>query len=434
MIRSKIRTKEEVKTLIGVFTLISSFIISLILFRIGLILHDERFAIASALLMAYCNGFIMFNSLLLSLKYELIDKGPKYAFKKYKLLKNLRTHMVDANIFIEKLIFNVPIAVLPELNCKFEEGYLKGKIYIRNSIKFHTLLASVHLSAALDEYVVEDNYIEENAEEYMYEFISCRFERRITFNSFEKFKDYSKNLSKYELFIDRLSNIPISSALIVGQTRQGKSYMLLVSILQMLLKEIRYNLYFIDPKISSINLLGKKINSSHTASEFEDILKILNLFVDRMNTRKQQMEDLLHKKIDGDFRDFNLEPHILIFDEYAAFSIMLDDKKKKDEVTRLISQIVLKGGQLGFFIWIVMQKSDSKNLETNIRENLPFILVVGSSGPQTYVTAFGHVDIPNFKFCPGEGVYTYPGIALTPKLCSISTLNFDIAKAFDELS
>ena len=63
--------------------------------------------------------------------------------------------------------------------------------------------------------------------------------------------------------------------------------------------------------------------------------------------------------IDGDYRDFGLSPHLLIFDEFSAFSQRLaeKDKKQRDHVSSLLAQIVLKGRQSGFFLWIVMQQS-----------------------------------------------------------------------------
>lgn len=64
------------------------------------------------------------------------------------------------------------------------------------------------------------------------------------------------------------------------------------------------------------------------------------------------------------------------------------EKKKCDEVMRLLSRIVLKGRQLGFFLWIVMQKSDAILLPTNLRENPPVKFVLGNAEKKTYTTAF----------------------------------------------
>ncbi len=101
---------------------------------------------------------------------------------------------------------------------------------------------------------------------------------------------------------------------------------------------------------------------------------------------------------------------------------------------KLLSQVVLQGRQLGFFLWIVMQKSDASLLPTNLRENLPVKFVLGNAESQTYTTAFGNgVDIPEKNFKLGQGVFTCPIIAKRPRLCNFSYLNFDILKAVNHL-
>lgn len=155
-------------------------------------------------------------------------------------------------------------------------------------------------------------------------------------------------------------------------------------------------------------------------------------FVFQMEKRQVEIKERLSTMIDGDYRDFGLSPHLLIFDEFSAFSQRLaeKDKKQRDHVSSLLAQIVLKGRQSGFFLWIVMQQSGSNSIPTFIRDNLPCKVVLGNAEDQTYVTAFGAgTDIPLRKLGVGEGVYTYPGVANKPKLCAFSTLDFGILDA-----
>ena len=137
----------------------------------------------------------------------------------------------------------------------------------------------------------------------------------------------------------------------------------------------------------------------------------------------------MRNKIDGDYRDFGLPPYVLLFDEYADFATFLQtkDKKQRDYVNNLISQIVLKGRQSGFFLWVVMQQAGSNNIPTYVRDNLPWKVVLGNAEDQTYVTAFGAgTDIPLRKLETGEGVFTYPAVANKPRLCSFPTFGFDV--------
>lgn len=81
-----------------------------------------------------------------------------------------------------------------------------------------------------------------------------------------------------------------------------------------------------------------------------------------------------------------------------------------------------------------MQKSDASLLPTNLRENLPVKFVLGNAEKQTYITAYGSgVDIPEKNYKLGQGVFTCPEIANTPRMCHFSYLNFDILKAVNQL-
>ncbi len=129
------------------------------------------------------------------------------------------------------------------------------------------------------------------------------------FDSFEAFKVHSNLLGKYELFIDSYTHLTLTHQIIAVQTGSGKSYTLHGYLLQMLLKPIPYHLYFADSKVSSIALSRERVLPETTADDFE------------------------------------LSPHVLIFVEFADFSLFLQSKDKKilDHVNSLISLIVLKG-------------------------------------------------------------------------------------------
>ena len=270
---------------------------------------------------------------------------------------------------------------------------------------------------------------------YYFDFYDASVDRRLVFNNFKEFKKYSNAIGEYELFIDVRTRLPLTHQLIVGQTGSGKSYALHGFLLQMSLKSIEYHLYFADPKASSVALLGETLSPDNTAEDFDDIVALLETFISNMQKRRSVMKKRLRKKIDSDYSGFDLSPHILIFDEFAAFALQLQTKEKKqrDYVNNMISQIVLRGRQYGFFLWIVMQQSGSNNIPTFVRDNLPWKTVLGNAEDQTYVTAFGAgVDIPERKMEIGEGVYTYPTVANKPKLCVFPTLNFDILEALDQ--
>ncbi|MCM1252325.1 MAG: FtsK/SpoIIIE domain-containing protein [Clostridium sp.] len=363
-----------------------------------------------------------------------IERGIKYAWKHYRLALGLRKQLLNAGIYTTQRLGAVKWAKIPWIVVDFAPDFKSGTVWIRNSIQFNDKLSRIDISSSLGRYVVEQVYLTDNENHYRFDFYDSSLERRLSFDSFGAFKAHSDLLGNYELFIDSYTNLTLTHQLIAGQTGSGKTYALHGYLLQMLIKPIPYHLYFADPKASSIALLGEKVSPENTADDFDRIVSLLETFVSRMQERQQEMKRNLEEKIDGDYRDFELAPHILIFDEFADFSMLLQSKEKKmrDHVESLLSAIVLKGRQSGFFIWIVMQQAGSNNLPTYIRDNLPCKVVLGNAEEQTYVTAFGRgADIPPRKMKAGDGVFTYPAIANKPRLCEFPTLDFDILKSLE---
>lgn len=362
-----------------------------------------------------------------------INRGLRYMWRHYNLQLRLRRQLLDAGFYNIINVGKTKLAQLPWIKIDFESDYKSGRVYIENSVAFSDRLSKADISPALGDYVVEQIYLTKNQNHYFFDFYDATREQRFKFNSYEEFRKYAVKAGAYELFVDRYTKkLPLAHHLMVGQTGSGKTYALHGLLLQMLLKPVKYQLYFCDPKASSISLLGEKISPENTADNYADIIEVLEKFVSAMEKRQLEMREHLKDKIDGDYRDFALSPHILIIDEYAAFSLQLQakDKKHRDHVHDLISQIVLKGRQSGFYIWIVMQQAGSNNIPTYLRDNLPWKTVLGNAEDQTYVTAYGAgVDIPARKMEIGEGVYTYPGLANKPKLCAYPTLDFDVLDA-----
>jgi hypothetical protein len=381
---------------------------------------------------------ITFILLLFSVVFWLLrnqlEGGIIYAFHHDRLVRRIRSQLLDAGIYTIIKFGAIKLAKLPWITVNFASDYKSGTIYIQNSIKHHDKLSKIDISPSLGRYVVEQVYLTDTENHYRYDFYDSSLERRLVFDSLDTFKAYSAQMGQYELFIDCFTELALTHQLIVGCTGTGKSYALYNYLLQMVLKPIKYHLYFADPKESGIALLGEHISPDATSTDYDGIVSLLENFVDEMHKRQIEMKKHLSKKLDGDYRDFGLSPHILIFDEFADFSLLLQTKEKKqrDYINNLISQIVLKGRQAGFFLWIVMQQAGSNNIPTYVRDNLPCKVVLGNAEDQTYVTAYGAgADIPLRKMRLGDGVYTYPTVANKPKLCSFPTFEFDILQELE---
>ncbi|PTI47390.1 cell division protein FtsK [Staphylococcus succinus] len=364
-------------------------------------------------------------------------RGIKYAFTHYSTVLSLRKAFLDSKYYNIRFRLNKKIAQLPKIKIEFEKGLSVGKLYIEN-IHMDKDLSKSNISIALKNYVVERRYLSRNEKFYIFEIYDYNINRQFSFHNLNDFKQQTLQVDdSYQLFVDKHTNITIHSSLFVGQTGSGKTYALYSLILQMILKKETYKLYFADPKDSSLSVIGETIDSNQSASYFDGIVKLLQYFSNLMNQYKPEIKEKLITKLDANYSDFGYPAHIFIFDEFASFQTELQamEKKKRDEVMTLISSIILEGRQLGFFIWFVMQKSDSHLIPTYIRENVPVKFVLGNSEKQTYVTAFGpSIEIKEKDFQLGEGLFVCPFIANQPKICHFSYLDFNILNTVKDLS
>ena len=258
-----------------------------------------------------------------------IEHGVKYAWKHYWLVLGLRKHLLDAGIYTTKRLGAVKWAEIPWVVVDFAPDFKRGTVWIKNSIQFNDRLGRLDISPSLGRYVVEQVYLTDDANHYRFDFYDSSLERRLVFDSFEAFKARSDSLGSYELFIDSYTKLTLTHQLMAGQTGSGKSYALHGYLLQMLLKPVPYRLYFADPKSSSVALFGERVSPETTADDFDGIVALLETFVSRMQERQKEMKSRLSQKIDGDYRDFGLSPHVLVFDEYADFSLLLQSKDKQ---------------------------------------------------------------------------------------------------------
>ena len=365
---------------------------------------------------------------------HLITKGGSdQLLLRAKIFLKLRRQLIDAGFGVTRMWF----LALPKIELSFSEDLSSGILKIQNTVKLNKRLDDVDFSAALENYKIERHYISRDANWYVYELLRADVSFRMHLTCLSSFVNVARQIAPYDVFLDMRSICQLQHTLLVGQTGSGKTYALYSLILQMLCKRVPYELYFADPKGSSISVLSQQIAPDRTAVSFEEIVDLLENVVAAMDERKAAFADQLNTRLDADYRYFELEPHVLIIDEYAAFSAVVATKEKKvrDHVEALMHQIILMGRQLGFFVILVMQKSDAKLITTALRDNIPLKIVLGNAEDTTYETTFGTgVDIPPMDYPPGDGVFTEPSLAKTPKLVQFPTLDFDILAAAKEVA
>ena len=360
-----------------------------------------------------------------------LRRGVKYALRHWQLCRGIKRALLEAG-------YGIPIGEqyyrLPRVEIRFEgKGLTCGIVAIQNHIKTDSSLAAVNLSSALGVYVVDAQYIEDDNNYYCYEISDSRIDRQLTFSSYQALADYAhKHTDKhgpYTLFMDgRNEGIKIRSMLLVGITGSGKSYALMGLIAQLLNWPVLPVIYFADPKGSDIAVLGGTFAPERTADDIDGIIDLLRQFYSAMLARKAEMRDKLSGKLGADFTEWRLPAYIFIMDEYAAFQASIaKDKRRREEVEEILRNVVLMGRQLGFFAWICMQKSDSSDIPTAIRDNLPLKICLGNAPATTLMTIFGHAaDLPSRHWGKGQGLIYCDGITAAPRPVSFPALNFDI--------
>ena len=356
-------------------------------------------------------------------------KGIRYAFYHWWFTRKMRKSLKNAGYYIEENFRGERVAVLPKIQIVFSKDFIYGKVVIKNNIKLDKRLEDVNISSALGKYIVTEQYIDDDANRYIFEFEDSRIDRQLVFNSYDEFVEYANGMGDYVLFMDMKNSVNLSSLLLVGSTGSGKTYALYTLILTMLNWKIKPHLYFADPKNSSLVVLGNAISSENTAGTVEDIIVLLERFHNGMQERKIEMQKKLNKKLDSDYRYWHMSAHVMVIDEYSSFQSVINgmDKKTRDHVSMLLRNIVLQGRQLGYVLFIVMQKSDSSDIPTSIRDNLIWKIVLGNATRTTYITAFEEsADLPKRKFGCGKGLFSYQGVTRQPQVTSFPTLNFDI--------
>lgn len=410
----------------------------IILFLVIPLLQLYNSVVSSAGYMLSAIGIILFCVYLIFYwcVFHHMFKGMRYAIHHIIMMNNLRTHLKDAGYYVERNFRGEKTCVLPRIKIKFDKGFESGKIYIRNNIRQNQKLENVDISSALGRFIVTEQYLSKNADWYVYEFEDAVQNSHLTFHDYQELAAYAKETGNYKLFMDKRTRVPLSSMLLVGATGSGKTYALYTLILQMMSWNNIPMLYFADPKNSSLVVLGNHLTPENTAGEITDIISLLERFHERMEERKAILKKELEGKLNADYRDFGMTAEVFIFDEYASFSSCLAtlDTATRKKVSMLLRNIVLQGRQLGFFLWIVMQKASAEDIPTSIRSNLLLKIVLGRADRTTYQTAFedSAKEVKALDLKQGEGLYYYPGRTRSPKRMSFPTLDFDILKSIGD--
>lgn len=411
----------SVTAFIGVLLLCNNDLISQLMKSINL---DYRMTVPQVII--YTLSILILLLLPTFLMWSVRNKlwQGKRAFKRYFMALNIRRAMLDANYYDDRHSTE-RVAKLPKIKIEFDNKSMStGKLIIRDSIAFHDRLGKAIFTPVLRDYKVETVYQSDDGDWLIYDFysISAQIQQR-----FDKFTDFliwaNHTTDDYQLRVDNRLTMNLKHTLLVGATRTGKTYGLIGLLLQMINKSIKYHLYFADPKNDQVRKIGTWVSIDQTAVITNQIIDLIESVYDRLIEREKEMEEATLNRMTGDYRDVELEPIILIFDEFSSFISVLDNKQKKKTLGHLTA-IVQRGAGAGVFLFLIMQKSEATMLPTAIRSNLLMKIVLGNAAPTTYTTTFeSSADIPVFKYGVGQGVYLDDTMSL-PRLIGFPYLRF----------
>lgn len=372
-------------------------------------------------------------SLVWSFRYGLFTIGIRKSLITWQITKNLRKQFIDARFTDDERLNkkNERTLKLPNIKIIFDDNNLTFEIHVQSSIEFDKRLEGVNISSALGKFIVERQYKSTDQNWHIFEcFDSSSFNQKV-FDYPSDFLEWSEETTdSYSIRIDERTTIPLFHYLISGMTGSGKSMFLSSYIYQLMHKEVKHQFWIIDPKKDDIFNLSLIALGKERTGDTSNAIQIIENFHLSMLKRQEEIKRLKKKKGNADAKYFNLPALILIVDEFGALRAKWDAELKPAErkhIDSMLADIVFMGRSLGCYCHIVTQQANAKTIPTQLRDNLPFKCVLWSSSDETYNVVFGQsATILNLNFNQGQGLFSYPGIALEhePKLLSTPYCRF----------
>ena len=364
-------------------------------------------------------------------------KGIRRAFLHAKTQHLLETAFLNAQIYIQKPEAGSQIVRLPRVFVKYDKSCRYGQVIVENALRLDKSLDELPIQSALPgDFIVTACYQSDDGNFYIYETETC-IGNPLVFHHHKDFEEYCRGIDAYDLFVDSRHVHHLFHMLIVGQTGSGKTYLIYMLILQMLYKEIEYEIYFADPKRSDVFVLGSIVAPKRTAADPRDIVALLEDFYSAFLARQNEFAPLLNHNIGSTYTKYGLSPIVMVIDEFSAFdaSCKTMPKQTRDRVSEILGAVVREGRQLGCFLIIAQQQTNAANLPTELKENIPWKIALGKAENQTYITLWGEKpEVAKRRFDRGQGLMSYPPDVLpdNPAIIQVPTLDFDIQTAFED--
>lgn len=241
---------------------------------------------------------------------------------------------------------------------------------------------------------------------------------------FKRYKDFRLNLNNNNtLMYNNSTIIPLNNnlswnvqkqphLLLAGVTGSGKTTLLNYLILEF--KKMKADVYIVDPKRSDLASLKNILGADFVASDVNNIAKITRIVKEIMERRFIDYKENSSNFVYGaSYVDYKLSPVVLVFDELGGYRAGAD-KKVFTETMANLTEIVLKGREMGVFVVLSTQQPNANNIPTELRDNLSVRLALGNMSAEAYRMVFGEniADLQGFKTV-GSGYIFLDGLGWT---------------------
>lgn len=178
--------------------------------------------------------------------------------------------------------------------------------------------------------------------------------------------------------------------LLAGVTGSGKTTFLNYLIIEM--KKMQADVYVCDPKRSDLSSLQHYWGKEYVASDTNNIARLTRVVKEIMNNRFIEYKENAEKFVYGNsYVDYGLKPVFIIFDELGAFRAGAD-KKVFSETMANLTEIILKGREMGVFAILSTQQPNANNIPTELRDNLSVRLALGNMSNEAYRMVFSETE------------------------------------------
>ncbi|HCW9421481.1 TPA: cell division protein FtsK [Staphylococcus aureus] len=222
-----------------------------------------------------------------------------------------------------------------------------------------------------------------------YEFMPLKYKKRIVMEGTEAPETTYYDTKIYITHQILWDFVKALHALITGVTGGGKTYFLFYMIRELFKRDAEVRL--LDPKVSDLSFMKNVIGAEKVADTKGQIFKQLREANEEMEHRFRMMSESKQYQLGSNFRNFDLPPYFVIFDEVTAFTSTLD-KKELQEMNDYLINIIMKGRQAGVFMFLTAQRPDADVIKGNVRDQLGLRVSMGNLSADGYRMTFGQTD------------------------------------------